>query len=50
MQSTMTVRPTEKLREALKSIAKNRGLTVNALVISILWDFVKKTGKEDNHE
>jgi len=45
MTKMMTTRPPEELREALKAIAKTRGLTVNALVISIFWDFVERNKK-----
>lgn len=50
MQAIMSVRPPEALRDKLKAIAEKKGLTVNALVISIFWDFVEKTSKENRDE
>ena len=50
MSKIMTVRPPENLKEDLKKIAKQKGYTVNQLVLQILWDWLefKKTGgKED---
>lgn len=41
----MTIRPPDNLKMAIKTEAKRRGLTVNALVVSILWEFVNKLKK-----
>ncbi len=42
MAKIMTVRPPEKLHNLLKQSAKNRGLTLNALILQILWEFLEK--------
>lgn len=42
MARIMTVRPPDKLHFVLKEIAGKRGLTVNCMVIQILWDWVKQ--------
>jgi len=44
MAKIMTIRPTDELKEKLSKIAKSRGQTLNALVLSILWDYVKREG------
>jgi len=41
MANVMTIRPPENLRASLKKAANKRGLTVNALVLQILWDWLK---------
>lgn len=46
MQSIMTVRAPDALQEDLKKIAAREGLTRNALILQILWDWVKQ--KETN--
>ena len=45
MQKIMSVRPPILLRDSLKAIAKKKGLTLNALVINILWEYLKKKKK-----
>lgn len=42
MAKIMTVRPPDKLHRDLKEAAKAEGFTLNALVLQILWDWVKK--------
>ncbi|OFV71532.1 toxin-antitoxin system HicB family antitoxin [Acetobacterium wieringae] len=42
MAKIMTIRPTDELHNKLKVIAKQRGLTMNALVLSILWEWINK--------
>lgn len=46
MNPIMTIRPPDKMQVLLKKIAQSRGLTANALVIQILWDWLKDNGKE----
>ncbi len=46
MPKVMTIRPPEELRLTLKGIAKQRGYTLNQLVLQILWAWVK----EDEHK
>ena len=48
MSPIMTIRAPEELREALRQISRELGYTTNALVLSILWDWVKanKEGRE----
>lgn len=41
MSPIMTIRAPEELREALRQISRELGYTTNALVLSILWDWVK---------
>lgn len=45
MAKIMTVRPTDELKNKLQSEAAERGLTLNALIIQILWEWLKKYGK-----
>lgn len=45
--SIMTIRPPDELRQQLKQIAHIRGLTVNALILQILWDWVKQNNVSD---
>ncbi len=42
MATIMTVRVPDELQEQLKNKAKDRGLTRNALVLQILWEWAKK--------
>lgn len=46
MGKIMTIRPPENLRLQLKKIADNYGITVNALVLRILWDYVEHLSKK----
>ena len=41
MSPIMTIRAPEELRKILRQISRERGYTTNALVLSILWDWVK---------
>lgn len=41
MARIMTVRPPEELHNILKESAKQKGYTVNQLVLQILWAWVK---------
>ena len=47
MSNIMTVRAPEDLQKNLGEIAKKQGLTRNALILHILWDWLEK---EDNGE
>lgn len=40
MKSVMTIRPPDELRTFLRQYAQSLGLTVNGMVIQILWDWV----------
>mgnify|MGYP002771563261 CR=1 FL=1 len=42
MNPICTFRPPEALRLKLKSIADKRGITMNALLLQILWQWVKE--------
>lgn len=42
MAKVMTIRPPEKLKKALTELAKKQGLTINALVIQMLWECVEE--------
>ena len=50
MGNQMTVRAPEDLQEELKIRAGKQGLTRNALVLNILWDWVKKEKKREKDE
>lgn len=36
-----TIRMPEELYQKLKELAKSRGITLNALVLGVLWEMVK---------
>ena len=40
MYKRISIRLVSSLSEDLKAIAKERGLTLNALISDIVWDFV----------
>lgn len=42
MANIMTVRPPDELRNRLKNAAKNRGYTLNQLVLQILWAWAEE--------
>ena len=42
MLNQMTVRAPEELQEELKIRAGKQGLTRNALILNILWDWIRK--------
>lgn len=46
MNPICTFRPPEALRLKLKRIADKRGITMNALLLQILWDWLKEN-KQD---
>lgn len=46
MARIMTVRPPEKLQAKIKESAKEKGYTVNQLVLQILWEWVSRKEKE----
>lgn len=41
MAKIMTVRPPDNLREKLRDTARERGYTLNQLILQILWEWVK---------
>ena len=45
MSKIMTVRPPESLKQQLKEAAKQKGYTMNQLVLQILWDWLKNKEK-----
>ena len=42
MAKIMTTRPPEELHKQLKYSANKKGLTLNALVIQILWEWIER--------
>lgn len=50
MTKVMTIRPPEELKQALTDMAKKQGLTINALVIQILWEYVKEKHMTEREE
>ena len=42
MAKIMTTRPPEELHKQLKYRANKKGLTLNALVIQILWEWIER--------
>ena len=47
MASIMTVRAPDELFKALERAAKSRGFTRNALILQILWDWLKGQSEEE---
>ncbi len=47
MGNILTFRPPDAMRDALRRLSKARGLTVNALLIMILHDWLKENEKHD---
>lgn len=45
MKSIMTVRAPNELQKILKSEAEKRGVPRNALILQILWEWVRKNEK-----
>lgn len=41
MNPICTFRPPDELRQHLKKAANRRGVTMNALILQILWSWVK---------
>ncbi len=39
-----TVRLPQELYIKLKQLAKIKGLTLNAIIINVLWEFIEKAG------
>lgn len=46
MANIMTVRAPEKLQKKLTESARNQGLTRNALILNILWDWVEQNNPQ----
>ncbi len=44
----MTIRPPEELKEKLNSTAKEQGITLNQLVLSILRGWAERNKKTNN--
>lgn len=42
MNPICTFRPPDEMRQMLKAYAKKHGITMNALLLQILWDWLKK--------
>lgn len=42
MADIMTIRPPDSLKKALKDAAISQGITLNALVVHVLWEWVEK--------
>ncbi|MFP3155811.1 type II toxin-antitoxin system HicB family antitoxin [Lachnospiraceae bacterium ZAX-1] len=45
MRKSMTLRIPEELHGGLREIAKERGTTMNSLVLQILWGWIRKNKK-----
>lgn len=43
----MTIRATDEMRDKLMTFSKKQGVTRNALVISILHDWIRQREKEE---
>ena len=50
MLNQMTVRAPEELQEELKIRAGKQGLTRNALILNILWDWIRKEKEREKNE
>ena len=50
MLNQMTVRAPEELHEELKIRAGKQGLTRNALILNILWDWIRKEKEREKNE
>ena len=46
MESIMTVRAPDELQKDLKKYALKHGLTRNALILQILWQWIKENDKD----
>ncbi|KXB48664.1 hypothetical protein HMPREF3188_00050 [Tissierellia bacterium KA00581] len=42
MKETYLLRLTEELKEKLREVAENKGVSINALIVEILWQSIKK--------
>ncbi len=45
MNAILTIRPPDELRQQIRASAERKGLTVNALILQILWDWVQSQDK-----
>ena len=45
MQNIMSVRAPDELQNILKKRARKKGITRNALILQILWDWVKENNE-----
>jgi len=48
MPAIMTTRPSSEMHEQLKKEAGKRGLTMNAMVLQILWEWLERNGMSDH--
>ena len=49
MHKRMTIRLVDELAESLQESAKKRGLSVNALITEMAWDFVDSWQSQKEH-
>nr|DAF27466.1 MAG TPA: hypothetical protein [Caudoviricetes sp.]DAM81755.1 MAG TPA: hypothetical protein [Caudoviricetes sp.] len=47
MNKRISIRLVYKLYEKLKFIAKDKGLSLNSLIIEVAWDFVNKWNESE---
>lgn len=50
MNPICTFRAPEELRRILKEAAQERGITMNALMLQILWDWTKDSTEGKKHD
>lgn len=50
MADMMTVRAPRELKDLIQSEAERMGISVNALVLHILWEWVKMRNKTESSE
>ncbi len=50
MANIMTVRASDELRESLKHLATEKGLTRNALILQILWEWMENRKREEKED
>ncbi|WP_455649081.1 hypothetical protein [Enterocloster citroniae] len=50
MENIMTVRANDELQNKLKKLAEKQGYTRNALILQILWAWVRENEKEGKNE
>ena len=44
------IRPPEALKESLKCEARRMGITLNAIVLQILWEWVENRKREEKED
>ena len=50
MANIMTARASDGLRESLKHLATEKGLTRNALILQILWEWMENRKREEKED